>query len=56
MVPTYFDVVRHNFYHRFRNFTGFGGKMTMSGLSNPQFDCGDSGDCVSSPFSLLSPV
>ena len=56
MVPAYFDVVRSIFYHRFQNFTGFGGKMTMSGPSKPGFACGDSGDCDSSPFSLPCPV
>jgi hypothetical protein len=56
MVPAYFDVVRSIFYHCFRNFTGFGGKMTMNSLSKPQFDCGDSGDCNSFLFSLLPPV
>jgi hypothetical protein len=45
MVPAYFDVVLYNVYHRFRNFTGFGGKMTMNDLNKPGFECGDSGDC-----------
>lgn len=45
MVPAYFDVVRSIFYHRFLNFTGFGGKMTMSSLRKPEFDYVDLATC-----------
>jgi hypothetical protein len=45
MVRAYFDAVRYNFYHRFQNFISLGGKIAIGGLLEPEFDCGDSGNC-----------